>query len=93
MAGLSLDVGEAGRVVRHVGENESLFTVVFAQDLVLAQVEAIAHAKPATKHVHCHYWYELPLNVPCKQAAASQEVIYDVLTYVEAHPPPSIDNL
>jgi hypothetical protein len=88
MAGLSLDVGEARRVVRHIGENESLFMVVFAQHLVLAQVRAVAHTEPATKHVHCHYRYELPPNVPCKQAATSQEVSYDVLTHVGGPPSP-----
>jgi len=49
MASLSLDVGDAGRVVRHVGEDESLFVVILAEDLVLTQVEAVAHAEPATK--------------------------------------------
>jgi len=52
MAGLSLDMGEAGRVVRHVGEHESLLVVVLAQDLVLAQVEAVAHTEPATQQRH-----------------------------------------
>ena len=55
MAGLSLDVGDAGRVVRHVGEDKSLFVVILAEDLVLAQVEAVAHAEPATRHVCCHH--------------------------------------
>jgi hypothetical protein len=53
MAGLSLDVGDAGRVVRHVGEDQSLFVVILAEDLVLAKVEAVAHAKPATIQVCC----------------------------------------
>jgi len=55
MAGLSLDVGDAGRVVRHVGEDESLFVVILTEDLVLAQVEAVADAEPATRHVRCHH--------------------------------------
>ena len=46
---VSLDVGDAGRVVRHVGEDESLFVVILAEYLVLAQVEAVAHAEPATR--------------------------------------------
>ena len=46
---MSLDVGDAGRVVRHVGEDKSLFVVILAEDLVLAQVEAVAHAEPATR--------------------------------------------
>ena len=50
MAGLSLDVGDGGRVERHVGEDESLFVVILAEDLVLAQAEAVAHAEPATIH-------------------------------------------
>ena len=52
---MSLDVGDAGRVVRHVGEDESLFVVILAEDLVFAKVEAVAHAEPATKHVCCHH--------------------------------------
>jgi hypothetical protein len=48
MAGLSLEVRDTGRVVGHVGEDESLLIVVFTQDLVLAQVEAIAHTEPGT---------------------------------------------
>ena len=55
MAGLSLNVGDAGRIVRHVGEDESLFVVILAEDLVLAQVESVAHAEPATRHVCCHH--------------------------------------
>jgi hypothetical protein len=49
MAGLSLNVGDAGRIVRHVGEDESLFVVILAEDLVLAQVEPVAHTEPATR--------------------------------------------
>jgi len=58
MAGLSLDVGDAGRVVRHVGEDESLFVVILAKDLVLTQVKAVAHTEPATRHVSCHNEHE-----------------------------------
>ena len=65
---MSLDVSEAGRVVRHVGENESLLVVVFAQDLVLAQVEAVAHTEPATEHVRCHSECQLPLDISCTLA-------------------------
>jgi len=46
---VSLDVGDAGRVVRHVGEDESLFVVILAKYLVLAQVKSVAHAEPATR--------------------------------------------
>jgi hypothetical protein len=56
MAGLSLDVGDAGRVVRHVGEDESLLVVVLTEDLVLAQVEAIAHTEPATNEKQTLFW-------------------------------------
>lgn len=45
---MSLDVGEAGRVVRHIGEHKSLLVVVLTQDLVVAQVETVAHTEPAT---------------------------------------------
>jgi hypothetical protein len=45
---VSLDVGEAGRVVRHIGEHKSLLVVVLTQDLVVAQVETVAHTEPAT---------------------------------------------
>jgi len=41
-------VRQTGRIVRgHVGEHQPFLVVVFAQDLVLAQVETVAHAKPA----------------------------------------------
>jgi hypothetical protein len=46
---MSLDVGDAGRVVRHVGENESLLVVVLAEDLVFTEVEAVAHTEPKTE--------------------------------------------
>jgi hypothetical protein len=46
---VSLDVGDAGRVVRHVGENESLLVVVLTEDFVLAQIEAVAHTEPKTE--------------------------------------------
>jgi hypothetical protein len=46
---VSLDVRNAGRVVRHVGEHKSLLVVILAEDLVLAQVEAVAHAEPTNK--------------------------------------------
>ena len=46
---MSLDVGDAGRVVRHVGEDESLFVVILAKYLVLAQVKSVTHAEPATR--------------------------------------------
>jgi hypothetical protein len=62
---VSLDVGDAGRVVRHVGEDESLFVVILAQYLVLAQVEAVTHAEPATRHVCYHQEHELVLKPFC----------------------------
>jgi len=65
MAGLSLDVGDTGRVVRHVGEDESLFVVILAEDLVLAQIESVAHAEPATRHVCCHHEYEMVAQPFC----------------------------
>ena len=65
MASLSLDVGDAGRVVRHVGEDESLFVVILAEDLVLTQVEAVAHAEPATRHVSCHHEHQLVAQPFC----------------------------
>jgi hypothetical protein len=39
------------RIVRHVREDEPLLVVVLAEDLVLAEVEAIADAEPATENV------------------------------------------
>lgn len=43
-------VRQTGRIVRgHVGEHQPFLVVVLAQDLVLAQVETVAHAKPADK--------------------------------------------
>jgi hypothetical protein len=66
MTGLSLDVGEAGRVVRHVGENESFFVVVLAQDLVLTQVEAIADTEPATEHTQS-LAVRTAHDIPCKR--------------------------
>jgi hypothetical protein len=48
MAGLSFEMCEAGRVVRHTGEHNSLLIVVLTQDLVLAQVETVTHTEPAT---------------------------------------------
>ena len=56
---MSLDVGDAGRVVRHVGKDEPLFVVVLAEDLVLAQVEAVAHTEPETRHAYCHHVHQL----------------------------------
>ena len=50
MGGLALEVGETGRVVGHVGEHQSFLVVVFTQNLVLAQVEAVPHTEPATVH-------------------------------------------
>jgi hypothetical protein len=53
---VSLDVSDAGRVVRHIGEDESLLIVVFTQDLVLAQVKAIAHTEPGTNDKQMLFW-------------------------------------
>ena len=65
---MSLDVGDAGRVVRHVGEDESLFVVILAEDLVLAQVEAVADAEPATRHVRCHHERRTGADCPLQTA-------------------------
>lgn len=46
MRGLPLEVRERRRVVRHVGEHQALLVVILAQDLVVAQVEPVAHAEP-----------------------------------------------
>ena len=41
-------MGETGRVVGHVGEHQSFLVVVFTQNLILAEVEAVPHTEPAT---------------------------------------------
>lgn len=46
MRGLPLQVRKRRRVVRHVSEHEALLVVILAQDLVVAQVEPVAHAEP-----------------------------------------------
>ena len=46
MRGLPLEVRERRRVVSHVREHQAFFVVVLAQDLVVAQVEPVAHAEP-----------------------------------------------
>lgn len=48
MARVPLELRDAGRVVRHVGEHQPLLVVVLAQDLVLAQVEPVSDAEPTT---------------------------------------------
>ena len=45
--GLVLHLGEVAGVVGEVGEDHALLVVVLAQDLVVAQEEAVAHAKSA----------------------------------------------
>lgn len=46
MRGLPFEVRKRRRVVRHVGEHEPLFVVIFAENLVLAQIKAVADAEP-----------------------------------------------
>ncbi len=43
---LLLDLSQIGRVDGEIGEHHPLLVVVLAQDLVVAQEEAIAHAEP-----------------------------------------------
>ena len=45
--GLALHLGEVVGVVGEVGEDHALLVVVLAQDLVVAQEEAVAHAESA----------------------------------------------
>lgn len=44
---LPSNVGQTGGVVGHVGEDETLFIVVFAEDLVVAEVKPVADTEPA----------------------------------------------
>lgn len=46
MCGLPLEVRQRWRVVRHVGKHQSLLVVIFAEDLVLAEVETVTHTEP-----------------------------------------------
>jgi hypothetical protein len=91
MAGLSLDVSDTGSIVRHVGEDESLFAVVLAEDLVLARVEADDHAEPATRHVYCHHEQQLVAQPFCMTRMSAREkqwwtvrrgVVLSVLTQI-----------
>lgn len=45
---LPLEVRQWWRIVSHICEHQPLFVVVFAKDLVFAEVESVAYAKPGT---------------------------------------------
>ena len=52
---LPFDVRQCRRCLYwHIGEREPLLVVELAQDFVLAQIEPIAHAKPATINHQCY---------------------------------------
>lgn len=58
MSHLPLDVrqGRGGRRMQsHVGEDQSLLVVVLAEDLVITEVESVAHAKSAIKEIQFRY--------------------------------------
>lgn len=53
MGHLSLDVrqGRARRRMQsHIGENQPLLVIVFAENLVITEIKSVAHAKSAIRN-------------------------------------------
>lgn len=63
MLRLTLDEGDTVDVVRKVGEDHSLFVVVFTEDLVFVEVEPITDAEPEMVKKSFSEWYIANVNI------------------------------
>jgi len=53
MGHLSLDVCQSRarrRMQGHIGKNQPLFVIVLAEDLVIAEIKSVTHAKSAIRN-------------------------------------------
>ena len=53
--GLLLDLGQIVGIVGQICEDHSLFVIVFAEDLIVAQEEAVSNAKSTSRWLGLRY--------------------------------------